>query len=739
MNWTKCFGSTCCFTALFATPAVHGDTGRTNSLAEGETENAAMMEQIVIYGTPPSRYDTRTTDALTGFPLDFLDLPRIVEVIPEQLLLDQKVTDLGEALRNVPGITQGDGFGGTNDDYFIRGFRRNTVYRDGLRRRSNFKTNTTNVERVEIVKGPAAIGFGQVEPGGLVNIVTKKPLDEPRNYVELRGGRFDDYFALLDVSQPVTERFALRINASMHDSESFRDFTEIQRDVVALTGVFDVSDATRLDLSYEYRDESRPLDRGTIAVPTPDGSRTIVDTPRSRRFGEAFEIFDTQFEFFSLDITHELSRTWQLRLAGAHETSDSDDIQVRPRAILIFDASAPIVDGFFTAPATPKPFFEDPTDRILLARRVDGSQDRRIDATYANAQLTGSVWTGSIEHLLSFSADYRESEESRFFGLNPNTDGITLPLFDINAPVYGTLSPGFSRGFDTAVEDDEYGFAVQDHIRINENFSALLGLRMDFVDADGSGPLDRVDELSPQVAVSYALAPHIVLFGSYSEAFIPNIQTVVDLDGNVSTSDPFPPEDSQQYEVGLKASLFEERFNLSMAAYDIDKENVVQGSGVDAILTEGQESRGFEISGAGQLIPGMNLVTGYAYTDASLPNGNRPSNVAKHTFNTWLSYEFQDGRLRGLGVGGGAFHASDRYGDNANTWRLGDYTLLDVSAWYNLPFTFRGRDPSLPTRLQFSVKNLTDETWYSASGFDNGQRINIGTPRTWYLALTTRW
>jgi len=184
--------------------------------------------------------------------------------------------------------------------------------------------------------------------------------------------------------------------------------------------------------------------------------------------------------------------------------------------------------------------------------------------------------------------------------------------------------------------------------------------------------------------------------------------------------------------------MFEDRLNLSAAVYDIEKENVVSGSGAEATLIDGQESQGIELSASGQPLPGMNLVAGYAFTDADLPDGNRPRNVARHTFNSWLSYEFQQGPLKGFGAGAGVFHASDRYGDNANTWELGSYTLVDASAWYNLPYSFRGHDPSRPTRVQFAVKNLTDEVWFPASGFDSGQRINVGTPRAWFVSIDTR-
>lgn len=703
----------------------------------------AIIEEVFVIGTPTDRYGNGRTDALTGIPLDFLELPRVVDVIPEQLLLDQKVTNLNDALRNSPGIAASDGFGGTNNDFFMRGFRRNTVYRDGLRRRSNFNINTANLDRIEVIKGPASISFGQVEPGGLVNVVTKRPLPEARRYVELRRGSWDDNFALVDLSQPLSDRLAVRVNASLQEASNFRDFTDIERRIVATSAHYDIRPSTRVGATVEYRDESQPLDRGTVAVPTADGSRVIVNelgVPLSRRFGEAFEIFETQFTFFDLRLEHDFNSDWHLRAALAHETSSSNDVQVRPRSILIYDGSVRIDDGFFAAdPVAPKPFYDGPTDQIFLARRVDGSADREIEANYVNVALNGRLELAGIEHRISVLANYRDDRETRLFRLSPTSDGVSLPLFDVRNPRYGLVDASFSSSFDTDVDTDEYGIAVQDYLQLSKRLGLLLGLRYDDADADGSGPLDSVGETSPQIALRYAAADNVSLFASYSESFVPNTALTVDLDGNISRTEPFAPEEAEQLEAGVKAQFFDGRLNVTAVYYDISKTNVVIGSGIEAELADGQDSRGVELSVAGNPLPGMNLVLGYAYTDAELPDGTRPRNVAEHTANAWVSYEWQGGPLRGFGFGAGAFHQSDRFGDNANSWRLGSYTVVDASAWYNLPFSLAGRDASLPTRIQLSGRNLADERFYSASGFDGGQRINIGTPRAWILSLTTRF
>lgn len=712
-------------------------------------DNSSVIEEMIVTGTDQSRYLQTSTNALSGVRLDFLELPRVVEIIPEQLLLDQKVTELDEALRNVPGVSFSDGFGGSNNDFLIRGFRRNTVYRNGMRVESNFRVNTANLERIQVIKGPASITYGQVEPGGLVDIVTKKPLEEQRLYVEARYGSYNSELLLADWSQNVGERFAFRVNASSESSDTFRDLFRIDRDTIAFTGIAHLSDSTSIDLDYEYRDEFRSFDRGTLTVPTPSGREIVnelLDIDLETRFGEPFEEIDTQFQFANINLDHSFSDAWRLKLSAARETSDADDFQSRPVAAFVFDAGAPIDNGFFTGEATPEAVFDEATDQVYLARRSDGSRDREIEADYAQVQVNGEFATGSLNHRVAFGADYRTAESSRYFVATPVTDGTaeatggTGPLFDLQNPVYGLLPDTLPTDGLPLIETetDEHALFVNDYLELSERLGLLLGLRYDVNDPDGSGPADEVTELSPQVAANYRLGESVALFASYAEAFEPNTAFSLDDDGSPSDSELFDPEDSTQYEAGVKGRFLDDRLNVSASLYQIEKDNVV--TVVDSVpqLVKGQESRGAELSVGGQPVPGMNIVAGYAYTDAEILTGgnagNRPRNVAPHTLNLWWSYEVQSGLARGLGGGIGAFYMSDRYGDDANSWKLGSYQLLDASLWYTLPAPFL-RDGS-QVRLQLAAKNLLDEEYYSASGGD--LRVSIGTPRMIYgsVALT---
>ncbi|MEM8987771.1 MAG: TonB-dependent siderophore receptor [Pseudomonadota bacterium] len=719
--------------------------GASAQVASNTTSMATPDDEIVVIGTDQRRYRIQDADALTGFQLDFLELPRVVNIIPEQLILDQKITDLNEALRNTPGVTQSDGFGGTNDDFLIRGFRRNTVYRNGFRRATNFKTNLTNVEYTQIVRGPASITYGQVEPGGLVDIVTKTPLEERRIAGEARFGSFEDQFYLVDWSEPVTDNFAVRIVASTQQAEGFRDFTNIERDTASISARYDVTPSTRIDLSYEYRDEARPLDRGTVTVATPDGRaivNNLIDIPIERRFGEAFEISETEFQFFDATLEQDFGDNWKLCFSAAYEDSTTDDLQARPRSVFIFDANAPITqDGFFTGTATRQDVFDDPSDLIFLSRRTDGSRQRETEAFYANAILTGEFETGAFNHRIALGGDYRAFEQTRFFVTTPTTDGVAVadggdgPLLNLRNPVYGQLPDTLSTDGRTRslAEEDSFGFFFNDYVELTDKLSVLLGVRYDSFEAgDANATLDSESAFSPQAAINYEVAENASVFFSYSEAFEPNF--VVNPESGGVT--PFDPEESEQFELGAKAEFFDGRVQATAALYSIEKSNVlILVDGVVA-LRDGQTSDGVELSISGQPVPGMNIVAGYAYTDSELSSGanagNTARNVAENTFNLWASYEVQAGALEGLGVGGGVFFQGDRFGDDANTYTLDSYTVADLSTWYTVPAP--GLGPDQTVRLQFTAKNIFDEEYFPASG--GNERINIGAPRSYFGSIS---
>ena len=728
--------------SIAATSAVAQDQ-KTN---DGETSQAPqVIEVIVVRGTAQSRYLIDKKDPITGLDLDFLENPRSVSKLPEQLFLDRKITHIEEALHNAPGVVAGDGFGGTRDDFFVRGFRRNAEYRDGFRRETIFKTNLSNVEHIDVIRGPAAITFGQVAPGGVVNVVTKRPLEERRLAGELRYGSFKNSFGLIDWSQPVTDKLAIRLVGSIQNAESFRDFTKIDRDAIAVSARYDATDHTRVELAYEYRYEARPLDRGTFALTTPDSLQTpneLLGIPISRRFGEPFEAFDVNFHYYEARVFHHFNDQWSLSSALALEDQDANDLQARVRSVFIADANDTRIsdDGFVAAGVDAGALvnelrgavFDDPTDRVFLAKRLDGSRNRAGNTVHANLVLNGEFETGPLTHRVSIGADYRNSKIGRQFVFGAATDGTRIPFFNIASGAY-VLPGNFSTdGVPIADFDNEdYGFFANSYTNITDRLGVLLGMRYSETDTFWNFPVFEFiltrgsSGLSPQAGVTYQVTDNASIYASYSESFQPNNQIPI----GAGQFKPVDPEEGEQYEIGVKAAFVGGKLEAQAAVYQLDLTNVFTGTDANSnpIFVDGQTSKGVELTLTGQPLPGMNVTAAYAYTDAKLLNGNRAAIVPEHTLNLYASYEVQGGILEGLGIGGGVFHQSDRFGNNANNFNLGSYTLADASLWYIFAAPAAISDGGT-IRLQLALKNILDEEYFVGTGSPG--RIPLGIPRT---------
>ena len=725
-----------------------------------------IMDTIIVTGTDQTRYIVGSNDAL-GLDLDFLDNPRNITVIPEQLLLDRKITTLEEALRNVPGAVAAAGFGGTQDDFRLRGFRRNGEYRNGFRRASVYKANLANVEYVQVIRGPAAITYGQVEPGGVVDVVTKRPLAEQRIAGEFRVGQFNDYFGLLDWSQPITDKLGVRIVGSLQDAEGFRDFTEIKRNAFAFTADYELTDRARFNFSYEYRDESRPLDRGTVAVNTPDGPRIVNDiapVPISRRFGDPWEIGEVELNLWEAGFEYNVNDFWNLEFNAGYEDSVGGNKQSRPRRVLVADAADGRIgdDGFLTpeffagvGSADPavigqaigqlvgeyrRNVFDDPADRIFLVKAADGSREREVEAVYGNIRLSGDITTGPLTHRVSIGADYRRAEIKLTSARGPGTDGVNFGFFNILDPVY-TLPDNLGLSSNTIFigPDEEFGIYANSYTEIWGRLGLLLGVRYSEVDdrvstpANNSFDQQKSSGLVPQVGLTFKAKDNISLYASYSESFRPNDVLFVDPVGSLPGSGDAPgltfdPEKGQQIEAGVKAEFFNGRVQISLAVYSIEKVNILLG--LDAndspIFAEGQTSEGVELLIAGQPIPGMNVSASYAYTQSEF-DGIELTYIPEHAVNLYASYEVQTGRFEGLGFGGGYYYESNRTGD-FGAFDIGDINLVDASVWYTIGAPeVLGRDDGV-IRLQVAAKNVFDDKHY-LDGFDP-QRISIGAPRT---------
>ena len=636
-----------------------------------------VAEEVTVVGTPPARYHVDSSNSATRTNIPFIKLPRAVVAVPEQIIIDQAATDIAEVYHNVSGVFQEDGFGGIRDDYNIRGFRRAQTYEDGHRFAFDGRVVMSNVERVEVLKGPASL-FGQVRPGGIINVITKRPQPVARRYAQVSLGEFGQRRGMVDLTGPVGDGTNLlyRLVTSHEDSDSFRDFSQIERTVLAPQFTWRPGIATSISFRYEFMRDRRPLDRGNIIF-----NGVPADVPRSRRFGEEWENADVRRHLMGADVDHRINDRWSFSTKTFVEVGRADDLQARPLAV---------------------------TDDGILTRRADGSRDRDSETYLLSGILEGNVSTGAVEHNLTIGIDGRDLHSDRRFVRDPAR--VPLDIFD---PVYGQLAPAGDEDllFTHDVDRQELGLFLQDHVSFNEHVSFLVGGRLDrFKEANlftgalagRSNDLEWKTAFNPQVGAVYNPTADIAVYTSYAESFTPN--TAIDDEGNV-----FDPREGRQIEVGFKTALAGDLVHTTVAYYDLKETNVLESVNGVLLLVGEQQSRGFEVDVSTQPVDGLHVIGSYAYLNPEFLTGNftgnMPRNTANHSGSIYASYE----RNR-FGMSGGAVYRGERFVGSANRFLLDAYTVVNLGAWYYVPWDGR------QVKFQVNVKNLTDEVYYHSGG-----------------------
>lgn len=738
-------------------------------------DSSQVLEPITIIGTPPKRYEATTSTSATGIEADLNDIPRSIQVINEQVILDQGAQDLRGVLKNVSGVRAGNISGGTNDVFILRGIEVQNINQDGFQlSRNSQRVQTANIERVEVVKGPNAILTGTGAPGGVINVITKRPQADPRHTLTYSFDEFGKKDLLFDTTGKVNESETLlyRFVASTEDSDTFRKtdkFANIKRDLIAPSLTWFASDSDTFDVSMEYLDSTLPFDNGTVVVRDNDGNLSIANDNRAARFDEDIDRSKSSQLTTKIEYEHLFDNNWALDADLHYQSIDVSTVRHNPSFSLNapIDPTIPFPEAVLQAitsvdTADPNQFSQNAVfrDQGVLVRAPAGGEgeQQRFRSTL---RLSGDVDWGEVQHRLLFGLDYshlksdakilRALFETSIEDTSNPGNFITLPNFsgiNIFAPVYGQSNPfPLTETGGGITKDTQFGLYAQDLISVGEDWIFLIGLRVDrykrdstttnlfFLDqifyeefstpnvADRSIPTDY--ETSPNAGIIYHPTEQLSLFASYSESFVPSAAT--SSNGEVFN---VPPSEGEQIELGLKGELLDGKMVFNIAWFEIIRSNVISGANLDGTpIVNGEEtSRGVELDTNVQFFKGFNLIFNYAYIDAEITGGtsrvgNVPENVPEHAANLWLTKEFISGPLRGLGLGGGATYVGKRFVDSANTFETDAYTTFDITTFYYLPVFTESQ-----IRFQLSVNNLTDEEFYLP--FDNSLRIGVGAPRT---------
>lgn len=683
----------------------------------------------------PDNKDYKITNAVTATKTDtpIMETPFSVKVISKQVMQDQQSVRLDQALENVSGVQpsrSAGGIGGGQSFTTIRGFQTTDFYRDGGRFNGSFVVNgpreMANVERVEVLKGPASILYGRVEPGGMVNIVTKKPLTTPYYSLQQQFGSFDFYRTTADATGPVTQDGSLlyRVNLAYENGGSFREFLNNDRVFFAPTFQWNISDKTKANFHMEYQHSKDPFDTGLFVL----GNRPVA-LPRERNLGEAAGQSESESITAGFDWSHAFNDNWT----------------VSHRFDAIFLPKADSAYVFVRGPVNPL----NCTQASCSVNRGTHLDQRDDQNYYTTLDLTGKFNTWGLKHSALIGADYQRLDHKSTFANFTNL--LTTSRIDAYNPVHTglntTLNLNDSNSNLSGFIEEWGGIYVQDQIELPYHVHLLAGFRYDnarksdFLQLSQQSQTSTIleqDAVKPRFGILYQPIPEVSIYGNYVENF--GLANGLNADRT-----PLPPTTAQQWEAGIKTELFDKRFSGTLAWYDITKQNisVTDPDPVKAALGYSQSvgevrNQGVELDLTGELLPGWKLIGSYAYIDSEITKdvarvngvitqgnqGHSLWNVPRNSASLWNTYEFEGGDLRGLKFGAGLIARDQRQGDNANSFQLPGYAITNLMASYS----WKVGHTKLSTQL--NVNNLLDKEYYDSAANSRSNGVMPGTPRS---------
>jgi iron complex outermembrane receptor protein len=632
------------------------------------------------------------------------DIPQAISVVPAAVLEDLGSSDVERALDFAGGVSRQNDFGGlTLYEYSVRGFTTSEFYKDGFSANRGYPStpDAATIERIEVLKGPAASLYGRGDPGGTVNIVTKKPQAGTFARLQASAGSWDRYRTSLDLNSPLDEQGDLlaRLNLAVEDNHSFRDHVGSERLLAAPSLSWQLNPDTRVLLEAEVVRHRSVFDRGIVAP-----NNRLGSVSRSTFLGEPSDgHISNDNNLLQASLEHALNDSWRLRLASHFKEGELDG-----------DAS------------------ENQTlaaDGRTLTRRFRERETTWHDSI-TQAELHGDLDIAGMQHRLLLGAEYENYRKNeRVTEIRPRSD------IDIYDPVYGRPRPtGARSGSDAHEQVESQALNLQDQVVLSERLRGLIGVRVERFDQsidnriNGARSKQSHDAITQRAGLLYQLTPAVGLFANASTSFKPN-------NGLDRSNRPFDPEQGIGYEAGLKLDLLDERLGATLAAFHLTKENVLTADPVDASFqTAAGEARsqGFDLQVSGQLTDALRVIGAFAFIDAevtkgdeALPAGSRLLGVARQSGSLLGVYEFQEGWLRGSDLGAAFSYVGDRSGQTGSDFNLPAYHTLDLLAHY----AFSPR-----IKVGAHLNNLFDEKYYERS-YSN-LWVMPGEPRNLSVNLT---
>jgi iron complex outermembrane receptor protein len=691
------------------------------------------------FGSPPAdgyRAGSATTGTIINVPL--ISYPGSLQVVTPDMIHDQSIFSLDDAIRDIGGANKTPDFR-RPDAFTIRGFLVNfTDFRkDGFRDPTQAPRDFSNIQRIEILEGPSSVLYGGGQPSGVVNFITKQPVNDTFIRSNYTGGNYDFNRVTVDANTPLTADGSLlfRLNFAYENDGSFRDFGFDHRVFVAPAFSWVVDDNTRLVVRGEYLRDQRSFDSG-IAV----FNNSVNTLPISESLNEPTDF--ERFEDFRVSaiLTHKFNDDWAVKFGANALWNRNPFFGHQPFSIT---PATPFGPNTIIAPIPglgPTPVSLAPgATSSEVPRMINVGQDFGGRYVSVIGDLNGKVDTWGLKHNLLLGSELGFFHSS-LNGFDQDV-GLSPQLIDVINPVYYQPLPPASaftgNGFFPFAQY-QYGIYGQDYVELTEHLKFLAGVRGDIVRTDSirqftlpttlngsffgfpfQVPIVSGFPRTQTVGQDYRLTPRFGLiyepikevlsaYVAYSESFDPGAGFV--------TASPTPPkpEIGRTYEAGIKADLLDKHLSLTFAGFHIIKDNVIEQDPITFLNIQiGQErSEGVEFTATGKLTEVWSIIANYTYLDTKVNQdantafvGQRILGVPYNTFNLWTRYNLIQNDDQTFGVAGGMVYNGKRIGDQANTFQLPDYARFDAGIYYTRHYW----------NAQVYFENIFDRRYYTGS------------------------
>ena len=668
------------------------------------------LHEIEVKDNLAKTYLKKTTSTATKTDTRIRDIPQSISVITEEQIKDQSLLGLKDAIQYSPGVMAGQGEGNRDSIWFRGNQSTSDLFVDGVRDDVQYYRDLYNIDRVEVLMGPNGMIFGRGGVGGVINRVTKEAHWENKNELRMQGGTYDHKRSSIDLNSGINETLAVRINAMIEDSGSFRQGVESEKKAINPTFTFKPSDKTKIVVGMEYFNDKRTNDRGIPSVSNGLQSRPF-STSRSTFFGNASQSPNEAIVKNGYAI---IDHTFDNGMSVKNTTRFSDYDKYYQN---VYANSSVQANGTFT---------------------IDGYYDNTQRQNFFNqTDLTYNFKTGSVSHKLLTGLEIGLQENQNYRIVNSGTDPTPLA-----SNPFALLTFNSSRSRNTSTDISNQAIYLQDQIYLNEQLQIIAGLRYDkfktkFNDSVTIANSATINDqfISPRVGLVYKPIEPVSLYTNYSLSYLP--RTGEQLTSLTSSIKSFDPEKFTNIELGLKYD-FLQSFSISSSIYHLERSKMAitdPQSPTNIIIVDGQVTKGFELGLAGKLFDSYSMYGGYTYQDADITKNQGTGNtqitsgtplghVPEHTFSLWNKYEMDETWSAALGV----VSRSDMFAATPTTStavKLPGYARLDAAIYANI---------NKQTKLQLNIENLLDKTYYQSA--HNNNNIMYGYPLTARATVT---